>query len=132
MAYNRNTDDGIFFPDTQPDADDPFWDTFHVGQDSDKKPSDLAFEHDPGVSELDLEALEEATPSKPTLTAETGLARYVAQVLAVCPEAPAKKLQKLFAESASQKMSVGTLCSGSDAVIDVLQAISCSLAAVPA
>lgn len=42
MAYNRNTDDGMFWPDTQPDADDPFWDTFHVGQDNDENPSDLA------------------------------------------------------------------------------------------
>lgn len=73
--------------------------------------------------ELDLEDLQDTLPSKPTLTAQKGLARYVAEVLEVCPEAYAKKLQMLFEESAGQKkLSVGTLCSGSDAVIDVLEA----------
>lgn len=58
---------------------------------------------DPDTLEFDLEDLQEAWPSKLVVTTEKGLAGYVAEVLGMCPEAHAKKLQKLFEEAAGKK-----------------------------
>ena len=54
--------------------------------------------------------------------AEQNLVDYMRGLLDVFPEHFAKRLEKLFQESESAKLCVGTLCSGSDSVVDVLKA----------
>jgi hypothetical protein len=52
------------------------------------------------------------------------LREHVLAVLQTFEGLPAQRLRQTFLQS-SCKLKVGTLCSGSDSVIDVLEAIPC-------
>ena len=61
---------------------------------------------------------------KPLLLVETLLREHVFAVLQTFEGLPAQRLRQTFLQSSS-KLKVGTLCSGSDSVIAVLEAIPC-------
>ena len=61
---------------------------------------------------------------KPLFLVETLLREHVLAVLQTFEGLPAQRLRQTFLQS-SCKLKVGTLCSGSDSVIDVLEAIPC-------
>ena len=74
------------------------------------------------MEEIDL--LCDDSPSK--FSTEKSLAEYTLRVLDACPATAAAKLQSIFLQSCNDKHKffMGTLCSGSDSVVDVLEALS--------
>ena len=77
-------------------------------------------QHDVSL-DLDPDELENAGAPKPLVVAETALVDHVVQVLDATPDKYTEKLMDLFLEP-EKKLCIGTLCSGSDAVLDVLKA----------
>ena len=61
--------------------------------------------------------------STPKFTVESSLKNHIMEILAALPAAPADRLASIFLSTlGNSQLRVGTLCSGSDSVVDVLQA----------
>lgn len=124
--------------DSQPDADDPYWTTMYPAQAGLLVPNPLLSAgwqnlglfcwsclcwQDPLEVPTDLD---DSEPEEVDIMqgAEQNLADYTRVLLDVFPEHFASRLEKLFLESARAncQLRVGTLCSGSDSVVDVLKA----------
>lgn len=66
-------------------------------------------------------------PSVPQIVIEEALGSYVLSVLKAMPEECKNNLRKVFHDSKSKRFKIGTLCSGSDSVVDALNAPRLSL-----
>lgn len=61
--------------------------------------------------------------STPKFTVESSLKNHIMEILDALPAAPADRLASIFLSTlGNRQLRVGTLCSGSDSVVDVLQA----------
>lgn len=76
--------------------------------------------------EVDMDEIEgrQYLASKPLFLTETFLHEHVWAVLETFEGLPAQRLKEVFRQH-PKKLKVGTLCSGSDSVMDVLEAFPC-------
>lgn len=84
---------------------------------------DAGFLDDAGTLEpKEVIHVDDTIPSTPTFSTEETLTDYVKLILECMPPDCQETLKAFFKESLDHPVKVGTLCSGSDAVLDCLQA----------